>query len=215
MAKFTDLIEFRTKKLDGVEDENWLWPKSDKGAYAGPFSDWNTSHKDKYFKNVKEKRLIITAGANMGIHVRAYASMFNYVYAFEPHWLNFYCMSYNCPYDNVFKFQMALGDKIKRSYINENKNNMGANRINETAADQHKMLPMITIDSLDLPYCDMIQLDVEGYESKILKGAEKTIKKYKPVIVIEGNHHEAADILNSNKYVLQDKSFSDYIYYVP
>ena len=32
-----------------------------------------------------------------------------------------------------------------------------------------------------------MKVDVEGFEYKVLKGAEKTIKKYFPVIVIEQN----------------------------
>ena len=33
----------------------------------------------------------------------------------------------------------------------------------------------------------MIKLDVEGYEYDALKGAEKTIKEFKPLIVFENN----------------------------
>ena len=33
----------------------------------------------------------------------------------------------------------------------------------------------------------LIKMDVEGYENKVLLGAIKTIKKYKPVIYVENN----------------------------
>ena len=45
--------------------------------------------------------------------------------------------------------------------------------------------PSIIIDNLNLPGCDLIQLDVEGYELNALLGAEKTIKKYYPVLCVE------------------------------
>ena len=41
------------------------------------------------------------------------------------------------------------------------------------------------IDDLNLPGCDLIQLDLEGYEFYALQGGIETIKKHKPVIVIE------------------------------
>ena len=47
------------------------------------------------------------------------------------------------------------------------------------------MTPIIIIDNLNLPGCDLIQLDVEGYELNALLGAIETIKKYKPVLCIE------------------------------
>jgi hypothetical protein len=46
-------------------------------------------------------------------------------------------------------------------------------------------LPLLSIDSLNLPECDLIQLDVEGYELNALLGAVETIKKYKPALCIE------------------------------
>ena len=47
------------------------------------------------------------------------------------------------------------------------------------------IIPTIIIDNLNLPGCDLIQLDVEGYELNALLGTVETIKKYKPVLCIE------------------------------
>ena len=215
MKSLTDLIEFRTKKLAGVQDDRWMWPKADKGAYAGPFTDWDNSHIHKYFKNVKQKRLVVTAGANMGLYVRAYANMFDHVWAFEPHWVNFYCMSYNCPYDNVYKFQAALGENTTQcNFQNSNPTtNMGAYRIKDDAPE--KSIPMMALDDMNLPYVDLIQLDIEGYEGWALKGGQKTIEKHKPVIIVENARPPSADVLSGLGYVLQEKSISDQIYYIP
>jgi FkbM family methyltransferase len=46
---------------------------------------------------------------------------------------------------------------------------------------------MITIDSLGLDGCDLIKIDVEGFEYAVILGALKTIIKYKPVIYYEKN----------------------------
>jgi FkbM family methyltransferase len=152
----------------------------------------------------------------MGIHVRAYANMFNEVYAFEPHWLNFYCMSYNCPYENVYKFQAALGAKTGRCKINNMAptSNMGAYRVDRNNSGDGD-LPMLTIDELNLPYVDLIQLDVEGHEGFVIQGGKKTIEKHKPVIIVENARPPFEDAVKGLGYVLQEKSISDQIYYIP
>jgi hypothetical protein len=43
----------------------------------------------------------------------------------------------------------------------------------------------ITLDSIKPKDVDLIHLDVEGHEYNALKGAVKTITKYKPLIVVE------------------------------
>jgi hypothetical protein len=46
-------------------------------------------------------------------------------------------------------------------------------------------IPILTIDDIAFSTLDLIHLDIEGYELFALKGGSNTIKKYKPVIVLE------------------------------
>lgn len=39
---------------------------------------------------------------------------------------------------------------------------------------------MITLDSLNLSRCDLIKIDVEGMELKVLEGASATIRQHPP-----------------------------------
>lgn len=50
-----------------------------------------------------------------------------------------------------------------------------------------KEYPCFTLDEFQLTDISYIKIDVEGYERKVLKGALETIKKYKPILVIEQN----------------------------
>jgi FkbM family methyltransferase len=55
-------------------------------------------------------------------------------------------------------------------------------------ADKHvagELVDMISLDSLNVNNLSLIKMDVENYEYFILKGAEETIKRNKPVIVFE------------------------------
>jgi len=47
----------------------------------------------------------------------------------------------------------------------------------------------MTIDDLGLDACDLIQLDVEGFEAKVLQGASQTITRCRPVIMVEDRGH--------------------------
>jgi len=47
----------------------------------------------------------------------------------------------------------------------------------------------VTIDSLDLPSCGLIKLDLEGGEFDAVLGARETIKAHRPVVICEVNRH--------------------------
>ncbi len=44
-----------------------------------------------------------------------------------------------------------------------------------------------TLDSFNFENVDFIKIDVEGHELKVLKGSQKTLEKYNPVICMEEN----------------------------
>lgn len=46
-----------------------------------------------------------------------------------------------------------------------------------------------TLDSFDLPTIDFMKIDCEGYEFPVLKGAAETLRRCKPVIVVEQKPH--------------------------
>jgi FkbM family methyltransferase len=46
-------------------------------------------------------------------------------------------------------------------------------------------VPMVTIDSLDLPRVDLIKIDVEGMEGEVLAGAAATLARAKPILIAE------------------------------
>ena len=45
--------------------------------------------------------------------------------------------------------------------------------------------PMVTIDMLDISDLSLLKIDVECFEDRVLKGAMKTIKKNRPIILLE------------------------------
>ena len=132
---------------------------------------------------VKNKRVIVQAGGNVGIYVRQYATIFNKVYTFEPDPINFFCLTLNVSNQNVSKFQACLGDTNECVSINNTSSTLGhgGTHVSKNVGD----IPTFKIDNLNLSICDLIHLDIEGYEKKAILGGIETIRKCKPVIVIE------------------------------
>lgn len=69
-------------------------------------------------------------------------------------------------------------------------------------------VPVLPIDSFNLPACHLIKADVEGMEAEVLRGAAKTIEKYKPVLYVENDRAEKAkeliELMRSMEYRLYD-----------
>lgn len=207
-----------------------LWLKSDLGAFGavldgkpidGPIHDL---HQDtKYWLDlVKDKGTVVQAGGCMGMYPYYYAGVFDHVYTFEPDTDNYFCLDYNCQQPNIHKFNLGLGSKKETKVLARiAPNNAGMHRVvdaSQIAPNAPKELisnvELINIDSLDLKRCDLIHLDIELYELEALIGAEKTIKEYHPVIVVEtgGRPSPAHQYLSSLGYSLHRQCRMDAIY---
>ena len=211
---YSDLIEIRDVDIDG--ETNWYFIKGDTGAFEGPMGDWKDRHKKDYFEHLTKFDTVVTGGTNCGIYARHYAKKFKHVYAFEPEPLAFHCMVNNCPFDNVVKMNAALGHGhglvgINRAPAGGPEMNVGMNTI-APPSEQFK-IPMLPIDSLVLDTCDLIQLDMEGFEQYAIMGARATIEKFKPVIVAERfSGLEQQKFMAELGYVLSSVSGYDSIY---
>lgn len=173
--------------------EGWVWPLKDSKCWP-----WLQNEKDLpnlISNHCKNKSVVIEAGGNAGFYVKKYAEIFKTVYTFEPDHLNFYCLSNNVKERNVIKFQTCLGNERKLIELTTSKRNIGAYYINSNAQG---ITPTLLIDDLNLPVCDLIHLDIEGFEYYALKGAVETITRTKPVIALEWMNHGEARYGSSN-----------------
>ena len=163
----------------------WLWPKKDVQC-------WKHLNKKKFFDFPQHvaalsnrRNLIVQAGGNCGVFPKQYSQLFERVITFEPDPLHFACLSYNVPESNVFKFQACLGNNHQPVGLSfndlEGDDNWGAKKTIESG-----ITPQIVLDTLNLNP-DVINLDIEGYEGIALQGMEETIKRSKPLIVLETN----------------------------
>jgi len=169
-----------------LNSKGWYWPKHDGGGNnEAPGSCWyglNKAHlvPENVSKFVEQKNIVVQAGGNCGFYIKKYADLFKLVYTFEPDPINFYCLNLNVTEPNVLKFQAALGREHKGVSMGNFLADVGATHV---AGDG--VIPTMRVDDLALVGCDLLHLDIEGYELHALQGAEETIKKYHPVIALE------------------------------
>lgn len=170
---------------------NWDWSK-----LAGSLAELKWNRKDlcsleQVIKLVPERSAVIQAGGCLGVFAKYLANEFETVYTFEPDPHNFAKLVHNVPELNVIKLQAALG--CSRGLVRTEcslRGNDGKTVLHEGMTRVEYgggTIPTLMIDDLDLSRCDLIYLDVEGYEFYALRGAIRTIERCRPVIVCEVN----------------------------
>jgi len=91
-------------------------------------------------------------------------------------------------YENVKINNMALGAKPSVMELEIMPGNVGGSSlVKNIRSGQTESVQVSTLDQ-ELAYFEdirLIKIDVEGYEYEVLLGAQETIKKYKPTIILE------------------------------
>lgn len=171
-------------EVDNAEAWELSWPRSDVETFNVILADWK-EQSTKILSRVKHRRTVIQAGGHCGLYAKFYSRLFERVFTFEPELMNFSHLTINCNDTRIVKLNLALSD------INDF---VSMGMVSYINTGMHKVLPRnvggliaygVTLDSIKPQNVDLIHLDVEGHEYNALKGATKTIKKYKPVLVIE------------------------------
>ncbi len=170
-----------TFELTRLEGRQWMKIKEDQAFEL--VLDSFAHYAPIYDKEVPVKNVVIQAGGYCGIFPRLLGEAFKTVYTFEPDYANFFCLSHNCALPHIIKAQGALGNEHGMiSVIRKINHNRGMNTVVPLAVSN---IPVYRIDDLELKDCNLIQLDVEGYEINILRGGKNTIERFKPLISVE------------------------------
>lgn len=154
-----------------------LWPETDVGAAAAAFTARDL---EIVYPHCRAFNVAVQAGGNCGIWPADLGRKFSLVYTFEPDPMNFRCLCANAPAENIYKFNAALGNHHQLVGLARRPENVGAHQIRGPGE-----IPTLCIDDLALTACDLIYLDIEGYEMAALAGAWETIARCLPVIVVE------------------------------
>lgn len=133
-------------------------------------------------------RRAIDAGANTGIWTRRMSEKFDRVEAFEP---NLECHPLEVP-DNVLVHAIALWDSSEKigliPGIAAGPEGSISNARTQEKGDE--LVEARPLDSYDWDDVDLIKVDTEGAEVKVLLGAYHTIRHCSPFLIIEVHSYE-------------------------
>ena len=167
-------------------------------------------YREAYIEHVTNFGVAVQAGGYCGVFPRLLGEMFQTVYTFEPDYANFFCLVNNCYSSNIIKAQGALGNEHGMiTVVRAHPQNRGMTQVRHTPSSH---VPVYVIDDLDLPVCNLIQLDTEGYEHKILLGAKNTIDRHRPLISVEDSNQQIQEFLEGFGYKEVAKVFRDTVY---
>lgn len=156
--------------------------------------NWESYLIQKALSYLKDDSVILDIGANIGVWSINLATKQRKIYSFEPFKSSYMALCGNIFLNkleaNITPYNIALTDDININYefkLDEECNIGGVRLIKKEkdTINPFNDIKLSTIDMLNLEKLDLIKLDVEGHELKVLKGGIETIKKCKPIIFFE------------------------------
>lgn len=157
----------------------------------GPFIDGKGTYQYKKYQQVlaftPDRNTAIDVGAHVGLWSMHLAKHFAAVVAFEPVEAHRACFLKNLEghpnLEKVILHPFIAGDRETNVALRFNSTSSGDTWVDPEAGPGPYM--QVLIDSFNVENVSLIKLDCEGYELFALKGAEETIKKWKPTVIVE------------------------------
>jgi len=139
----------------------------------------------------KSQRVAVQAGGNLGLFAIRLADHFDVTYTFEPDPALFSHLCHNVGNSpKIIKLQAALGaDHATVRTLAKRRDGKRTTHEGVTHVAGPGIIPTLRVDDFELAACDLLYLDVEGYEFHAVRGALETIRRCRPVIGVEINHN--------------------------
>lgn len=172
----------------------WAWPDGDTSILEWMkrpenkliINDRQSYQGKKFLRAIeycKKFRRAVDVGAHIGLWTYNLSFCFEHVYAFEPVFAHRKCFKTNMKLrTNIALIPCALGDEEGTAKMTEPFASSGDAFITPGADGD---IPVKRLDSFGYAYVDFIKIDTEGYELKVLRGAEQTLRDCKPVVIVE------------------------------
>lgn len=178
------------KKLEAYRP-HWNWNEMLGSSACLKWGFRDLQNVDAAIEFCRMRRACVQAGGNIGLFPKRLAESFERVITFEPE-INLYMqLCKNTPEANVQREHAALGDSREGVAMRCSRRDDSGRAVHEglTHVSGPGSVRQVMVDDLQLADCDLIYLDVEGYELKALRGALQTIERCRPVIGVELNRN--------------------------
>ncbi|WP_109078783.1 FkbM family methyltransferase [Aggregatibacter kilianii] len=185
--------------------------------FAKRYGEWSETEVQFLINNLAEDDNVIEVGSNIGMHSVPLAKAIpqGRLFCFEPQRIIYQQLCCNLNLNslvNVYAFNSGVGNQntvIETQSTDYNTSwNYGSFSLDKGfstespfhGATKNEMTPIIKLDSqlqiAQLTSLKLLKIDAEGFELKVLKGAQNTIKKLQPLIFIEAHLHSCNALLS-------------------
>jgi FkbM family methyltransferase len=179
-------------EVDGIKYQLDLKELIDSSIYyEGCFEPLTTAVIKKY---VREGMTVLDIGANIGCHTLLFAKLVGVggkVIAFEPMSYAYSKLKCNIElnnFDNIKLEKIALSNVIQTLQDVHFQTSWTLDGTSQYPNDK-EIVDFITLDKYvvinDVDKIDFIKLDVDGYEYKVISGGIDTLKRDKPLLLME------------------------------
>ena len=147
---------------------------------------------------VKQWRVCLDIGSNIGQWTRPLAKRFTSVICFEPNPNFRQCFNRNITETNVVLWPYGLSNREHQAQQEFN-----STILNEGEGD----IQCRTLDSFGLTNVDFVKIDVDGFEVPLLEGARDTLTRNTAVVNIEMKRDKRTHIVKRAEEILRDLGY--------
>lgn len=193
------VLTVTVKSVMPTENSFWvLYGLHTEPTYLEDAGNGQQAQREDALKYIKQWRVCLDIGSNIGQWTRPLAKRFDSVVCFEPNPNFRECFNKNITEDNVLLWPYGLSDK----------EHTASQDFNSTILqNEDGDISCRTLDSFGLTNVDFVKIDVDGFEVPLLQGAEKTLTENNPVINIEMKQGKRPDIVSRSKQILENYGY--------
>lgn len=194
------------------------------GRSIAEYGEWAENEITFLKSLVPQDGTVVDIGSNIGTHAIAFSELVGergVVLAFEPQRLVHQVLCSNIIFSgqtNIYTYWCALSDhsgyleEVEIDY-RQSGQNFGAVFFRDHAERgfSYRTVPLRKLDDFNLEKCDLIKIDAEGMEEKILAGSVQTIAAQRPIIYLEAAGWEW--VQGMEKF-FSTKDYSLYLHFV-
>jgi FkbM family methyltransferase len=174
--------------------DQWL------GRSLDLYGEWSEGEAGLFRRLLKPGDVVVEAGANIGAHTVVLAQIVaptGCVFAFEPQLGVFQILCENAGRPGVYSFRSALGASCREIRMQgfDARNPGGCAVIEQPTDPLSPTVMQNTLDCFQLQCLDFLKADCEGHELDVLKGAEQTIARCRPLIYVENDREGSTQAL--------------------
>lgn len=157
---------------------------------------------EAFVKFVRPGSTVYDVGAHAGYHTVLCALLVGdagSTVSFEPNPGNFHSISKQLDLNSLtqvtlspFALSDRCGSQMMDTSINSSQGRLAAS--GDLEVETHTCDCLVETQGFSPP--DLIKIDVEGHEGRVLKGAQRTLERYKPVVICDYNDSSTLDTVS-------------------